>query len=278
MEPPQPAAWKPIQIMNLRFLIILPDLLLASLLYAAEVKDFEYGQRPQSSVFDPESLLDSKVVAQIADPLNRISREKDVDIIVVVLSDIGIAPPEHVATRFADAWCKESMHAVVLHVPAHKESPWIIPGGTLIDPIKPELIHKQVADAMRRATREPKEAGKVIAAATEAADILQFWKGNVTIRNESISQARHNNLLQAKTWHSTKRVMILGGAALGLLMMMGILWLAVTIRRKKPGPRTFPERTPPRRLGAPHAGGNHVVISLGPPLVVDSNNEPGKQN
>jgi hypothetical protein len=34
---------------------------------------------------------------------------------------------------------------------------------------------------------------------------------------------------------------------------------------RKPGPRRFPAPHPPRRLGAPHAGGNHAVADLGSP-------------
>lgn len=132
-------------------LIILLGLLMAAFAPAEGSADFEYGKRPSRAVFDPDDVLDSSVKDQISDTLEKTLKENGVDVVVVVVKTIDNAPPDHVAKRFATAWCKGLVHAVVLHVPGRADSPWIVPSGELINQLKPEIVQQQVAEGVRRA-------------------------------------------------------------------------------------------------------------------------------
>ena len=60
-------------------------------------KVFEYGPRPPLSVFDPNGFLDPAQVKAVSDPLAAFYQKEGIDVIVVVVPDLGNAPPEHVA-------------------------------------------------------------------------------------------------------------------------------------------------------------------------------------
>lgn len=229
---------------------------------ASAAGDFEYGGRPPGSVFDPENFLDQATLTEISQPLSRIFHDEGVDIIVVILEDLEGAPPEHVAGRFADAWCRSPIHAVVLHVPGRHDSPWIVPDGDLIDSIKPEVVSRKVAEAVRNAAREPKEPDKVRAAANEAADMLRYWLRNAVNRSEYLQTERTKIRVELETKARRKQIVMLAAAASAIPVLLGVSLLFVAMRKQ--GPRRFPETQPPRRLGAPHAGGNHCVVTLGP--------------
>lgn len=246
-----------------RVLVLAAALWLAPLLPLFAAADFEYGTRPPHAVFDPNGVLPADVVSEISEPLSRIFRNEGVDVIVVILSDLEGAPPEHVAGRFASQWCDSPIHAVVLHVPGRKDSPWIVPAGKLIDSIKPGLVNQKVAEAMRNASRESKEADKVRAAATEATDMLRYWLRNAINRSEYIELERSKIRLDLETKARQKRITMLMAAASVIPVLAGVSVLYVFLRR--PGQCLFPETHPPQRLGAPHAGGSHVVVELGPP-------------
>lgn len=246
-----------------RLTILIAACLAALCMTASAAGDFEYGGRPPGSVFDPENFLDQATLNEISQPLSRILRDEGVDVIVVILKDLEGAPPEHVAGRFANAWCESPIHAVVLHVPGREDSPWIVPNGDLIDSIKPEVVSQKVAEAVRNSAREPKEPEKVRAAANEAADMLRYWLNNAINRSEYLQTERTKIHLELETKARRKQILLLAAAASVVPVLLGISFLVVMLR--KPGPRRFPETQPPRRLGAPHAGGNHSVVTLGCP-------------
>lgn len=229
-----------------------------------EEADFKYGRRPPHSVFDPNNILDPQAMIEISDPLLKIRDLEGIDIVVVILDDLAGDPPQRVAARFAAAWCDPRLHSVVLHVPGHADSPWIVPSGKLIENIKPELLAQTVADAQRRASREPKEIAKVRAAATEAADMLRYWMGTAINRNEFLQTARVKIQVELETRARQWRIASLMGVASVIPVVVGVSMIVLALR--KSGPRQFPSTKPPHRLGAPYAGGNHAVIDLGPPL------------
>ena len=237
-------------------------LLVLAFASAGRAADFEYGGRPPGSVFDPENVLDPATKAEISVPLERILKDEGVDVVVVILPTLDGAPPGFVAGRFSEAWCESPIHAVVLHVPGDKEAPWIVPDGKLIGSLKPELVSQKVADAMRNAAREPTEAAKVRAAATEAADMLRYWMRNAINRSEFLETERTKIRLELETQARRKQITLLAGAALTVPLFIGVVFLFAAL--KKRGPGLFPDNRPPRRLGAPHCGGNHCVVSLGP--------------
>lgn len=222
---------------------------------------FEYGPRPPQSVFDPGGHLDPELAKAISDPLEAHFKTEGIDVVVVVLPDLGKAPPEHIARSFAAAWCVSPLHCVVLHVPNHGDSPWIFPDGKLVDYLDPAHVEKAVGDARRRAAAEAKDADKVKAAAAEAADLLRYWMANALNRTELIlfEKARMRQELETKSWQWKIAVMVAAASAIPLTA--GAWLLFVILRRQVPGYFPTPDYRP--RLGAPHSGGNRAVVDLG---------------
>jgi hypothetical protein len=226
-------------------------------------RKFEFGPRPALAVFDPSALLLPERVKEISDQLEAVYQKERIDVIVVVLSDVGNAPPEHVARLFAREWCSTSIHCVVLHVPGREDGPWIVPDGGLIERLNPEQVRLAVENGQRRAAAESKDVDKVKAAATEAVDLLRFWMANTTqlsggFRLEEVKKvsSRTGNL---RIWTMGFVFVFL---TVGCLVAAGVMWILASWKHR---PRYFglPKVRP--RLGAPYAGGNHAVVDLGPP-------------
>jgi uncharacterized membrane protein YgcG len=229
---------------------------------------FEHGPRPPRGFYDPAGVIDGGLVDEIVVPLEGFRMREGVDVIVVVLPDIGEAPPGHVAWSFAHAWCRSRIHAVVLHVPGHKNSPWIVPGGELLGAIQPEKINRAVEEAVGRALREPTDAGKVRAASVEATDMLRYWLGTAINRGEHIRTERVRFQLEVETRARQRRIIAMVATVSAIPLIVGISMLVVALR--KPGPRRFPSTQVPNRLGAPYCGGNHAVYDLGGPSPTDN--------
>lgn len=230
--------------------------------------DFEHGVRPPNGVFDPLGLLDAHTLRQIEEPLTPLLQEEKIEVIVVVLDDLGGAPPEFIARRFADAWCSSPVHAVVLHVPGNEDSPWIDPRGTFLERMPPNIVRERVTQAKRNAAREPTEADKVRAASVEAADMLRFWTGGTAMVDAMVREARQTHMHHARNENKVRGIrayLLVGG---GILLVIATLVL-LTVRRK-PKRRIFPEFKIPSRMGAPHAGGNHATVALLPPDSTES--------
>lgn len=249
----------------IRMLVIFLCCVFPAWLFAAGgPQDFEYGARPPTAVFDPDDLLDEETENRLAAALAKTRADDKADVLVVVMKDLGQAPAGHVAKRFAIAWCEGPMHAVVLHVPGRADGPWIVPGGAMAEAINPELVRTSVEEAVRRAAQEPKDPDKVRAAALEASDMLRFWSGGAVIRSEQISERRAliRKDLESRSLSWRVRLFLITAACLTLLAILTCV--VFLLRRKKPGVFGAPQM--PRRLGAPYCGGNHAVISLGPPI------------
>ena len=225
------------------------------------VAEFEYGERPANSVFDAVGVIPPERLKEVSRPLVRNESIEGVDVVIVVLPSLRGAPPEHIARQFAKAWCESPIHAVVLHVPGDKFSPWIVPGGKLIEEVHIDVMSRSVADAKKRAMREPDDVSKVIAASVEASDMLRYWLANYINRSEVIRTERVRMRVELeREWYNKKLYRILGFALLGPFLLV-VSWLALGMRRG--GPMLFPDVRPSRRLGAPHAGGNHAQVDLG---------------
>jgi hypothetical protein len=226
-------------------------------------QEFEHGERPPNGVFDPLGLLDAAALQRIAEPLQRLLLEDEIDVVVVVLDDLEGAPPEFVAQRFSRAWCSAAAHAIVLHVPTHPDSPWIVPGGDKVTQIQRSVLNERLAQATRNAMREPSDADKVRAATVEAADMLRFWSSGTLVHDQLVSTVRKAAMEKYMREHRTRkiRVYVLAGAAILLVICL----LVLLLWWRKPKHRTFPDFHPPRRLGAPHGGGNHVLVEFPPP-------------
>jgi hypothetical protein len=226
-------------------------------------KAFEYGPRPPLAVFDPAGILMPERVNEISDPLAEFYQKEGIDVIVVVLADVGKAPPEHVARSFAKAWCQSLIHCVVLHVPGREDSPWIVPDGRLVEHLNPEQVKLAVSNGQRRAASESKDIDKVKAAANEAADMLRFWMANAIYRSE-IYQLETNKIRAELKADSRKwKIGFMITVASVIPVMLGISLLFFYLRGR--GPRYFPLPAYSKRLGAPYAGGNQAVVKLGSP-------------
>ncbi len=232
-------------------------------LTARALDTFEYGPRPPLQVFDPEGFLDAKVIKEISTPLAMRKRE-GIDVIVVLLKDLQGAPPDHVAAEFAAAWCDTPLHCVVLHVPGRPDSPWIVPQGKLLSALNPELIRRAVGDAQRRTAAETTDAGKVRAAATEAADMLRYWHATALNTSDLLVSHSEKMRMEAEARHFRLKLILFLAAASLAPIAGGLSLLMFLIRRRKPA--YFPEPILSPRLGAPRSGGNNAVANLGVPM------------
>ena len=226
-------------------------------------KVFEYGPRPPLSVFDPKGFLEPAQVKAISDPLAAFYQKEGIDVIVVVLADLGNAPPEHVARSFASAWCKSPLHCVVLHVPGREDGPWIVPNGRLVEHLNPDQVQQAVNNGRRRAASEAKDADKVRAAANEAADMLRYWMANAINRSDMIRTESGRIRTELETQSRQWKMGVMLTVASVIPLIAGMSLIIVFLRRR--GPRYFPQPAARPRLGAPYAGGNHAVVDLGPP-------------
>lgn len=244
-------------------IILLLSFMLAARVTAKTPLDFEYGPRPPLSVFDPDGFLKPELVKEISDPLTTINRNEGVDVIVILLTDLQGAPPEHVARCFADAWCSSPVQCIVLHVPGRKDSPWIFPAGKLIKLLDPLTVRQTVEEAEKRAALETNEPAKVRAAATEATDMLRYWMRNMVNHSELLQTSRDEAVTLFENKSRLRRAILLLVMAC-LIPLVAVVSMIYLLFRKR-GPRYFPNREWQPRLGAPHAGGNHAVASLEPP-------------
>lgn len=226
---------------------------------------FPYGMRPPSGIFDPTGLLGSEMAEQISKPLASYRANDSIDVIVVILDDLGNFPPEEAAKQFSDAWCDPLLNCIVLHVPENPDGPWIYPGGKIVrELLNPKIINTQVAQGKRRAALETNEAGKVRAATTEAADLLRIWMGMSKLRTDGIrqQQQRFREVMEKKMrW----RKLLLPAALTATVILSALIYGAIVAKQRFRS-RVFPTTIIHTRLGAPHAGGNDACIDLGPPL------------
>ncbi len=219
--------------------------------------DSKYGERPASSVFDPSGLLSPAQQQEISEPLVKIRMNEGIDVLVIVLPEIGEAPPKHIARGFAEKWIDTKLHSVVLHVPGHPDSPWISPGEVVGVAIKSEAVEETIAAAERRAAAEPDDFGKIRAASIEAADTIRYWMGGAAIRSEEIISMRlERQLALEKRQRLIKLAAILAMAA-AIPMIAGFFFLYISFKNSRP--KTFPTLRKTPRLGAPYAGGNHAA-------------------
>jgi hypothetical protein len=223
----------------------------------------EPGSRPHQSVFDPSGYLDPLLAKAISEPLEEHLKKDGVDVIVVVLPDLGDLPPEQVARSFAAAWCNSPLHGVVLHVPGSEGSPWIFPGGKLVGYLDPAQVQKAVDDARRRARSESTDPERVKAAAAETADMLRYWMANALNRTDMIHFEKARMRQELETKSQQWKIITTVGAAAVIPLIAGAWMSVIFLRRQAPGYFKSPHYQP--RLGAPHAGGNRAVVDLGPP-------------
>ncbi len=242
------------------FAALLLSIFMTGLLCGNETQGFKYGDRPSDSVFDPAGLLSSTQRSNISNPLRNILTDEGIDVMVIVLPDIGDAPPGHVARAFDEKWSKTDISAVVLHVPGAEGAPWIFPGEAISDVIRPEVLGASVIAAEKRAAAEPDEPSKIRAASIEAADVMRYWTGSAVIRTESIVSERQARL---NAYGERRRLiklsaMVAAAGAIPIIAGLGFFFSQYQSRK----PRVFPPVRKIPRLGAPYAGGNNATSRI----------------
>ena len=241
-------------------LLLLPPLLSAK--DDQSQTGFRFGERPKNGVFDPAGILTIKEQADLAEPLGKVRKQEGIDVLVVILPEIGEAPPQHVAEGFSVKWAEGNVNAVVLHVPGKEGSPWIFPGRFMVEAIKRETLDESILSAQKRAAAEPTDFGKVRAAATEASDALRYWMGGLRIRSEEIISEQLEQRLAHENRRRLLKLAALLGAASVIPLSVGVALIVLNVRNSRP--RHFPVVRVVSRLGAPHAGGNNAVSNPTP--------------
>jgi hypothetical protein len=232
----------------------------ASLSAEAEGPLIRPGPRPAMHVFDPSALIPGAEAA-LGRELERIRKTEFIDVLVVVLPDLGGAAPDDVARRFAGAWADAAAHCIVLYVPGQSGSPWISPGGRVVENLAQEVLDPAIAAASNRAGRNG-GAGRIVeAAATEAVDLMRLFVGGaadmeeVTPTRQAMARMDWDHVLRRR------QVFLITGIGSGLPVLLGLALLFVNRRKRE---RRFPPIHWHRRLGAPHGGGNHLSLTLPP--------------
>ncbi|MFT4175852.1 MAG: TPM domain-containing protein [Luteolibacter sp.] len=233
-------------------------LLAATLAHASPA--FEYGPRPAAPLFDPENFLTPDQASKIIKPLQEVMKNDNIDVIAVVLPTLGDAPPKYVAERFGEAWGDATVHAVVLFSPGRQDGPWIVPGGKFLRAIKPAEVEKKIAVAQRRAASEPYASHKILAACTEASDLLRYWTGGMLSYGENFQFQRSVLIQEQQRKKFLLKAIGLGTACSVIPAALFIWWIVRRRRAAQPLHFPIPPITP--RLGAPYAGGNHVTLDL----------------
>ncbi len=222
--------------------------------------DFKFGARPPGDVFDPAGILMPTQRQEIAAPLAIVRENEKIDILVVILPEIGDAPARYVAENFRKEWSKGAINAVVLHVPGREDSPWIVPGELINRVVKTEKLQESIDSGQMRARAETGDFAKIRAAAVEATDIMRYWSGGAAIRSEAMINER----LRRQLAYERKQRLVKLAAAVGLAGAIPIILGAVIFftKMKNIKPRVFPPIRKTARLGAPYAGGNNSVTRL----------------
>jgi len=232
----------------------IPAALVSLLLCVAAEADqtqsgFKYGERPKNSIFDPTGVLTPQEQDRISEPLRAILRNEGIDIIIVILPELGDAPPGHVVKGFAEKWATTTVNSVVLHVPGKEGSPWIFPGA-----VKPEVVNETIEAARKRASAEPTDFGKVRAASIEAADAIRYWLGGELLRTEDMVSRRLEWQIERERRERQLKVSAALGAAALFPLFFGAVFLVLRLKGRRP--KSFPSLRKTSRLGAPYAGGN----------------------
>ena len=240
-----------------RLLILLVSILTQSAMGEAA---FQYGPRPVSGIFDPERSLSPEMTRQLTDQLSTVRKRDLADVLVVILPATGEVPPEHLASRFSDAWGKGALHAVVFDALNRTDGPWIVFGGEVVRSDHGEIIPQMAADILRRAHQEPDRESALRAAALETTDILRYLLGKVQTQGEAFRTNRLRQELDYQRHQQFKKYLLYGGAAafFPVMALLALLLMALLRRRT----RRFPAILWTRRFGAPYAGGNDATVDL----------------
>lgn len=223
-------------------------------------KEFKYGSRPHDGVFDPTDSLLPKQRKEISEPLSRLLEKEGIDILVVILPEIGDAHARHVATGFREEWASKSLNAIVLHVIGHTESPWIFPGDAIDRVVKPERLDQSIKAAESRARSEPTDFAKIRAASVEATDIMRYWIGGALISSEALISERLSRELAFEKRERLIKLAAMMGLAGAIPLVVGVVFFLTKLKKK--GSLSFPMVRKIPRLGAPYAGGSKAMSRI----------------
>ena len=216
--------------------------------------EFKFGPRPPDSIYDPSGILTPKQRREIAQPLESILEKEGIEVLLVILPEIGDTPPEHIAKGFLAEWSTRKLNAIALHVPGRPDSPWIVPGAFIDSVVKASMLRGSVDVSQKRVQAEPDDFSKARAAATEASDIMRYWTGGAILRAEGMVKARVDSQL---AYEKRQRLIKIAGfvALVGAVpVVLGLLFFISKLRKR--AVRVFPLVRKVTRLGAPYSGGS----------------------
>jgi hypothetical protein len=247
-----------------RLLASLLALLFSATLTAQPVEksgDFEWGPRPENAVFDPDGLIGTQLAKEISTGLADVLKNESIDIMVILLKDLGSAPTEFVAKRFEKAWAKSPFNCVVIFVPGPGSNPILFPSKQVSEYHNPDEIVAVIAETHKRIAAQVGDQDKVKAAAIEAVDMLRYWINTVIITSNTL---RHEQeILTYFKDRREKRIRYLVLLCIATFIpSVSAVWILVAyLRRLRPA--LFPKHSLQTRLGAPYAGGNAAIVRLG---------------
>ena len=236
------------------FLLIMPGI--------TRSQGIAFPPSPDGQVFDPSGWLGEDRIHRLEEELGRFRQDHAVDVIVVLWSR-GIPPRasmEDLAQRIGDAWSRQPLWAVVLHVPESLHRPVVVTRSDAEPLPGDQSIEVARQTAVTRGMKEPHTRARVEALALETAEELTFWTSRILLGEDRATTANAHILPSAQlTRRSFPAIATISGSvALCVLTLMGIL----SFRKRRYGPLFFPETNWKRRLRADWSGGNNITVSI----------------
>lgn len=226
-----------------------------------EPRGFENGERPASSLYDPERSLSSDLADRLIQELEKANKRDHADVMVILVPTVGELPPEHVARRFSEAWGNRLLNAVILDVAGRNDGPWIYVGGEIAYNDRYGYIPQKIGEALRLARQEPDRESCLRSATGQTSDLLRFLRGRAQSQGQAYLTERIKARLEAEERARTKKIVTYAAIASVVPFLSLTVLVALFFLRRRP--RYFPPVLWSKRLGAPHAGGNDAVVDLG---------------
>ncbi len=241
-----------------RLLLIIITVLLPGL---AKSQGVEFPSPPRGQVLDPSGWLGEDRTLRLEEELGRYRRNHDVDVFVVLWSrSLGSETTlEELALRIGETWSRQSLWAVVLHLPESLYRPVVVTRNTSakLSGEKPLEVVRQ--SAVSRGMKEPHTRARMEALALETGEELIFWK-NQALRGQNQSKS---GIPDDPHPEKQSREKLLPPPII-LISLTLLPIVIIRCLRRRFAPLTFPETTWRFRLQAKWSGGSRIIVSIPP--------------
>lgn len=242
-----------------RLLLIIFALLLPGI---ATSQGIEFPSPPRGHVLDPSGWLGEDRTLRLEEELSHYRRNHDIDVFVVLWSR-SLRPQttlEELALRIGETWSRQSLWAVVLHLPESLYRPVVVTRSTSTQLSGDESIEGARQSAVSRGMKEPHTRARIESLALETGEELIFWKNQV-LHEQNLSASGIPIALYADK-QPPERLLPPPIILISLILLPIIIILRL---RRRFAPLTFPETTWRYRLQAKWSGGNRIIVSIPPP-------------